>query len=204
MRNLITAVLLAVAAQLAVAAPINLVQNGDFEIPVAGPGSVPGWSYTGGDSYFGVDADYIGSPLARPGLVFYDGAAVNTGFLSQSIATTAGATYRLEFDLQRFNTSGMADDNLASFDFGAAPVFSQLDTGGDWTHYIINGLVAGPGASTLLTFSSVNAFDFTQLDNVSVVLVDGDTPISIPEPRTPAVLAAGLAAYMLARRRRPR
>lgn len=202
MRNLISAVFLALAAQLAMAAPVNLVQNGDFEIPVAGPGIVPGWNYTGGDSYFGVDADYLGSPLARPGLVFYDGAAANVGYLSQSIATVAGAAYRLEFDLQRYSLSGLPADNLAAFAFGAQAVFSQTDSSGDWTHYIVNGLVGGPGAFTLLQFSSVNAFDFTQLDNVSIMEVDGITPIA--EPGTPLALAAAFAALALARRRRPR
>ncbi len=201
MKNLLVAVFLTLAAPLALAAPINLVQNGDFEIAVDNPGLVPGWNYSGGDSYFGVDADYIGSPLARPGLVFYDGAASNAGLLSQSIATTAGATYRLEFDLQRYGQSGLPADNLASFTFGAATVFSQVDLAEDWTHYIVNGLIGGAGGFTLLQFSSLNAFDFTQLDNVTLV----DTSISvIPEPGTPLTLAAALVALALMRRRTPR
>jgi hypothetical protein len=200
MRILLAAVCLSLAAQCAAAAPINLVQNGDFETAVAGPGIVPSWSYTGGDSYYGVDADYIGSPLARSGLVFYDGAAANTGYLTQSLATTTGASYRLEFDLQRYGASGLGADNLAAFSFGGLSVFNQVDSAGDWTHYIVNGLIGGPGAFTVLQFASVNAFDFTQLDNVSVVQVDGDT--AVPEPGTPLMLAAALAALVAARRRR--
>jgi hypothetical protein len=198
MKKLIATVFLSLAAQLAAAAPINLVQNGDFEIAVANPGVVPGWGYAGGDNYFGVDADYIGSPAPRPGLVFYDGAAANAGILSQSIATTAGASYRLEFDLQRYNGSGLGVDNLAAFDFGAFAVFNQINMDGDWTHYVVNGLIGGPGAFTLLQFSSLNAFDFTQLDNVSVVETSF---ISIPEPATPLTLAAALGALALLRRR---
>ncbi len=201
MKNLFSAVFLSLAAQLAMAAPINLVQNGDFETAVAGPGIVPQWNYAGGDSYFGVDADYIGSPAARSGLVFYDGAAANTGFLSQNIATTAGAQYRLEFDLQRYGQSGLPASNLAAFVFGAATVFSETNVASDWTHFIIEGLIAGPGAFTILQFSSLNAFDFTQLDNVSLVEVDGATPV--PEPAGTLTLFAALGALVLVRRRRP-
>ncbi len=201
MKNLLSAVFLTLAAQLSMAAPINLVQNGDFEAAVAGPGIVPGWNYAGGDSYFGVDADYIGSPGARPGLVFYDGAASNTGFLSQDIATTVGAQYRLEFDLQRYGQSGLPASNLAAFTFGASTVFSEIDVANDWTHFVINGLVAGPGAFTVLQFASLNAFDFTQLDNVSLVEIDAVTPV--PEPAATLTMFAAIGALALVRRRRP-
>jgi hypothetical protein len=201
MKKLISVVFLSLATQLAWAAPVNLVQNGDFELPGAGPGMVPGWSYTDGDSYFGVDADYIGSPLARPGLVFYDGAATNTGLLAQSIATNAGTIYRLEFDLQRYASSpNNPIDNLAAIYFGGLTVFSQEDVAGDWTHFVISGLIGGPGASTLLQFANWNTFDFNQLDNVS--LVEQDRPNDVPEPSTPLTLAAALAAITLVRRRR--
>lgn len=200
MKNLFTALFLSLVAQLAFAAPVNLVQNGDFETPVAGPGIVPGWLYAGGESYYGVDPDYSAAPQARPGLVFYEGAAVNPGYLSQNIATTAGTAYRLEFDLQRYGASGSPASNVTAFTFGALAAFSQTNTAGDWTHYIIDGLVAGPGAFTLLEFSSANVFDFTQLDNVSVTALDA--VIAIPEPGTGFILGAAIGALVLARRRR--
>lgn len=202
MKNLHAAVFLSLVAQLASAAPVNLVQNGDFELPVSGPGDVPGWNYAGGDSYYGVDADYIGSPGARPGQVFYDGAASNTGFLSQSIATIAGMRYVLEFDLQRYAGSGMPADNLASVNFGLSNVFYQEDVDGDWTHFTVSGLIGGAGASTLLQFANLNAFDFNQLDNVS--LIEQERPNDVPEPATALAMAAALGALTLARRRRPR
>lgn len=200
MRNLFSAVLLTLAAQFAQAAPINLIQNGDFEIAVASPGDVPGWTYSGGDSYFGVDADYIGSPGSRPGQVFYDGAALTTGYLSQLVATIAGTSYRLEFDLQRYDNSGQPADNLAAVRFGGLTVFNEINIAGDWTHYVVTGLVGGPGGTTLLEFANRNGFDFNQLDNISLIAVDGSTPV--PEPATPLVLAAGVAALALTRRRR--
>lgn len=202
MKNLHAAVFLSLVAQLASAAPVNLVQNGDFELAVSGPGEVPLWTYSGGDSYYGVDADYIGSPGARPGQVFYDGAASNTGYLSQSIATTAGMFYVLEFDLQRYAGSGLPADNLAAVNFGLSNVFYQEDVDGDWTHYTVSGLIGGPGASTLLQFASLNAFDFNQLDNVS--LVEQERGNQVPEPATPLVLAAAMGALALVRRRQSR
>ncbi len=200
MKNLHAAVFLSLVAQLASAIPVNLVQNGDFELAVSGPGEVPGWSYSGGDSYYGVDADYIGSPGARPGQVFYDGAAGNTGFLSQSIATVTGMTYVLEFDLQRYAGSGLPADNLAAVNFGLSNVFYQEDVDGDWTHFTVSGLIGGPGATTLLQFANLNAFDFNQLDNVS--LVEQDDSTDVPEPAAPLLLAAAVGALTLVRRRR--
>lgn len=200
MKNLLSALLLCMVAQLAAADP-NLVQNGDFELAVAGPGDVPNWTYSGGDSYYGVDADYIGSPLAHSGQVFYDGAATNIGMLSQAIATTAGATYTLEFDLQRYAWSPLGVSNLSAVYFGGANVFFQEDTDGDWTHFIVTGLVGGPGASTLLQFSNINEFDFTQLDNISLVAAGPDDPTDVPEPATPLTMLAAIGACALIRRR---
>ena len=190
------AVAVGLAAQFATAAPINLVQNGDFEATGAGPGIVASWSYSGGDSYFGVDADYIGSPLARPGQVFYDGAASTPGVLSQSIATTAGTAYVLEFDLQRYGNSGLPASNLASVTFGGINVFSEQDHASDWTHFVVSGLLGGPGAFSLLQFTNLNAFDFNQLDNVSLVAIQ-----PVPEPGTLALLGLGLLGLGLSRRR---
>lgn len=200
MKNLLPALLLSMVAQFAVAAP-NLVQNGDFEVAVSGPGDVPSWIYTGGDSYYGVDLDYIGSPLAHGGQVFYDGAATNIGMLSQAIATTAGATYTLEFDLQRYAWSTAGVDNLAAVYFGGTNVFFQEDTQGDWTHYTVTGLIGGPGSTTLLQFNNLNAFDFNQLDNISLVAA-GSGGNDVPEPATPLSMLAAAGALALIRRRR--
>ena len=202
MRNLLSAVLLSLAAQFAGAAPINLVQNGDFDNLVATPGDVPGWSYSGGDGYFGAGPDFIGSPASRPGFVFYDGAATNTGYLSQLIATVSGASYRLEFDLQRYDNSGMAPSNLAAVDFGGLTLFNEINVTGDWTHYVVNGLVGGAGGATLLRFANLNAVDFNQLDNVTLVALDG--PVPVPEPAAPLAFAAAAGALVLTRRRRRR
>ena len=202
MNKIVSALLLSMVAQFAAALPVNLVQNGDFEMAVAGPGEVPMWTYSGGDSYYGVDADYIGSPLARSGQVFYDGAAMNIGVLSQSVATTAGTSYTLEFDLQRYAWS-QSVSNLSAVYFGAGVVFFEEDTHGDWTHFTITGLIAGPGVSTLLRFENLNAFDFNQLDNISLVASDDGDPTGVPEPATPLTVLAAVGAIALLRRRRP-
>jgi hypothetical protein len=204
MKKLLAVTLLhAILGVTAAGAAPNLIDNGDFELPGGGPGLVPGWTYTDGDAYYGVDADYIGSPNARPGLVFYDGAATNIGLLSQIVDTTTGTSYRLEFDLQRYaSTSTNPVDNFATIYFGGLTVFQQEDVAGDWTHFIVDGLIGGAGASTTLTFGNWNTWDFNQLDNITLVATDG--PNDVPEPATALTLAAGLGALAMLRRRRPR
>ena len=77
----------------------NLVLNGDFENldismwTLASPG--------GGQQAFGEDV--TGSPLSdATNRVFGDLNTTELGFLRQTIATIAGATYKLTFDLQRW------------------------------------------------------------------------------------------------------
>lgn len=193
MKTLLSALLLGLASQAALAAP-NLIVNGDFETSVQSAGEVPGWSYEGGDFGFGVDIDRSLSPAAHDGHVYYDYAGGNTGYLSQTIATVNGYRYTLEFDLQRVATPDQLLDNVAQVSFGNSVVFSQSNIGADWTHYSVSGLLA-TGSSTVLSFGNRNTYDYNQLDNISLSVS------AVPEPAGVALLGAGLGVLLLARRR---
>lgn len=193
---------LLLASPFAYAGP-NLVLNGDFENL-----DYSMWTLTspgGGGMSFGVDV--TGSPLADPNNhIFGDLNTTEFGFLRQSIATIAGATYQLKFDLQRWPSDPQfPPDNRSQVKFGDVVVYDESDVTGDWETLTL--IVMASSNLTLLQFGNFNndPVFWNQLDNVRLEFLRGPNdpgdPEDVPEPATLALLAGGLAALRLARRR---
>jgi hypothetical protein len=190
--------ILLLTASIAHAGP-NLVLNGDFENAdysmwtLSSPG--------GGGQAFGTDV--TGSPLAvATNTVFGDLNTTQLGFLSQTIGTIAGATYQLKFDLQRWTTDPQfPPDNQALVKFGADTVFNEINITGDWGTHMVT--VTALGNSTVLQFGNFNndPIYWNQLDNISLEFLRGPGDPGVPEPASLALLAGGLAALALSRRR---
>lgn len=192
LRSIVASLAFVLAAPAALAS--NLVSNGNFE-----NADYSMWLQSGDTSAQYFSGDFSGSPLSDSGnTVFADGAYPSLGYLGQWIATQAGARYTLEFDLQRIDTRqpDQALDNAAQVRFDGATVFNQINTTGDWSHYVITNLSA-TGNHTLLQFGNSNHYDFNQLDNVSLVMT------AVPEPATALMLMGGLVLMALRRHRRP-
>jgi len=206
------------------AAHANLLTNGSFEIGapingcVAGTTSLPGWSVTTGN------IDILASPscalgAAADGVAFIDltgSYGAGAGTISQSFATTAGASYTLSFyfganpDWQYPSMvgGGYANDGpTKSLDVlidGAqlGSTYSIDTTGQAWSdpawHLETTSFVAA-GSTTQLTFESLNGANGTVygplLDGVSVVA-------SVPEPGTVTLLLGGLLVLGLKAARR--
>jgi hypothetical protein len=203
-RAALTSILL-LAASLAQAGP-NLVVNGDFE----NTADYSMWTLNspgGGGQAFGTDV--TGSPLAvATNNVFGDLNTTELGFLSQTIATIAGATYQLKFDLQRWTTDPQFNpDNQAQVKFGGTTVFAETNITGDWLTKTF--IVTALGNSTVLEFGNFNndAIYWNQLDNISLEFLRGPNDPGdpgVPEPASLALLAGGLAALRWNRRRNSR
>lgn len=193
---------LLLASPLAHAGP-NLVMNGDFESL-----DISMWTLVspgGGQQAYG--EDITGSPLSdSTNRVFGDFNTTELGFLRQSIATIAGATYRLKFDLQRWPSDPQfPPDNQAQVMFGNTIVYDESDTTGDWETLTLT--VMASSNLTLLQFGNFNndPIFWNQLDNISLEFLRGPNDPGdpeVPEPASLLLLAGGLAALRLARQRR--
>lgn len=195
MRKILPALLCAAVFGAPSAFAANLVVDGKFS-----DATLTSWTQGGDTSLQWVGYDYSGTPLSNVfNQVFWDGNSASAGLLGQQIATHAGYKYTLEFDLQRFDSSyGVTPAvNDSQVLFNGAVVWHQTNTSGDWTHYVINNLSTDK-ASTWLQFSNRNLYDYTELDNVSLVLT------AVPEPSSALMLSLGLGGLLLASRAKRR
>lgn len=174
-------------AALAIASPAaaqELVTNGGFET-----GTFAGFTQSGNTGFTGVAA---GEGTAGSFGAFF-GPIGSVGSITQSLATTAGQTYSISFDLQ--NDGG--SPNFYEVLFGGTSLFSATNVSGfGYTNFSTNAVASG--ASTNLTFSFRQDPAFFRLDNVSVTAVTG----AVPEPATWAMMLIGFGGIGLSLRRR--
>ncbi|NRR31887.1 PEP-CTERM sorting domain-containing protein [Oxalobacteraceae bacterium] len=168
----------------------NLVQNGGFE------SGFDHWISSGDPAGQYVGHDYTGDPDLINN-VFTETAYADLGFIGQQLDTTAGARYILQFDLQIQGDANLAPDTHSVVTFNGTYYFGQTDLVHGWTHYTLTGLTTN-SSSTWLQFGNRNYADYTQLDNVSLVMS------SIPEPSSALMLALGLGLLGFVRSKRAR
>lgn len=207
------------------AAHANLLVNGSFEegafvnqgnqtmSPSVGSTVIPGWTVIT-DATAWINAGNPFGLTASDGSRFLDLTNYSAGApyagLSQTFATLAGATYTLSFDLGGSNAWGRPDGLIASA-AGMSQVFttgpaSVTTPNNDW--YQESMTFTASGATTTLTLQGSAGFNYIGLDNVVVELLSApgtppDPVPAIPEPGTWALMAAGLVALGLLRRRTP-
>lgn len=182
MRLFRTATLLALFCSASASLPAQVV-NGDFET-----GNLTGWTISscgftgvdGGASHsgsFGLFSGNIGSPCV----------------LTQSVSTTIGTQYSFSFWLR--NVSGGSPNSFQAL-FGGQSLLSSID--GPGTGYALQTFnVTATSTSSELRFQLRHDPSFWDLDDVSL------TPTTVtPEPSTVALIAAGLGALAVIRRRR--
>jgi hypothetical protein len=180
------------------AAPIQLVKNGSFEANGVASGS---WTVRSSLQDWTVGA--LGAEVrnnvagaASLGSNYLELDSTGNSWISQSIATAAGALYTISFDYspREFVTSG---SNGIEVLWGGKSYGIFTGTGGSgnqWHKYSFSGI--GASASTVLQFRAVGTSDGVggSLDNVSVTA-------DVPEPGSLAIIGLGLAMLGLTLRR---
>ena len=165
--KLLLALTAVAALSFAYPAKANLIQNPGFE-----DGAFP-WAFSGGAG-LSLGAGHSGN---------WAGYLETGGFtsISQSITTTPGATYTIDFFVRNSNSLSSGTLNVT---FGGTTVYSHLFTG--LTNYVevtVTGTASG-GNTTLSFLSSNDGAGKIYLDDISVEpagvgVPDGGTTVSL-------------------------
>jgi hypothetical protein len=182
-------VMAALAAISFIAAPVaaatNLVTNGSFET-----GDFSGW-IEGGDTSFSFVTDEPAGGGPTDGIYHAAfGPIDGYGGIIQELATTAGSTYFLSFDIASLsdtppNAFFLYWDGIYLIDDSNFPAFDYVTA---------SGYVTASTNSTTLVFGFYNPPSYFLLDNISVT--------TVPEPASWALMIAGFGMIGAAMRRR--
>jgi choice-of-anchor C domain-containing protein len=202
-------VLAGVAIALAIPAHADLV-NGTFSTPPPGQfdanvtgTTIPGWTVTSGN------VDWINTYWQQPpgGGFSLDMDGSTPGAISQTVATTAGVTYDLTFELSGNHNNEADPDKILNVSAGPSSqqftynvdTFNNNNTTMLWQSESFIFTASGP--STSITFASGDTpgnLTGPALGDVSLNVV------TTPEPGLYGALAIGLSGlfYVMFRRRR--
>ena len=158
-------------------AAANLVTNGSFET-----GDFTGWSAFGNLGFTGVTGDFNGVLPTDGSYQASFGPVGSVGGITQTIATTPGATYAFSFDLA--NLGGLPSFVDASF--GGTTVLSLTNPSDfSYTAYLFS--VVASGNATAVTFRFRQDPSYFLLDDVTL------EQTGVPEPGSLFLLGLGLA-----------
>ena len=138
----------------------QVIENGGFET-----GDFTGWTLSGDTSNTFVDVGFFSGITPHSGS--YEavlGTSVSLGYLSQTLPTTAGASYLLSFWFA--NPFADPGEFLVSWNGNTLLDVTNPAASG-WTN--IQFTVTATGTSTVLQFGFQDNYDFFSLDDVSVV-----------------------------------
>src|SRR5262245_12102712 len=171
LRPILLAITAVAALSVAYPAKANLITNGGFET-----GNFTGWTTSG---FFQVLGNVNGI-APHSGSFQAEHPFSAAGSLSQSVATTSGATYTIDFFAANNNASFGSSVTLA-VNWGGATIFSHLfNSNNGYTEYTFTETASAASTSLAFNISGLNGAFL--LDDISVNLAtvpDGGTTVSL-------------------------
>ncbi len=218
-RNL--AIGLAMGIVAASGAHANLLVNGSFEQGthtndgnntetfLAGATAITGWTTVGSHVSWIADPNPF-ALTAEDGTLFLDltgyTAGAPFGGVTQTIATTPGATYQLSFQLGSYTARwGGPPVSITASAGSTSELFTDAAThsASTWTPEMLD--FTATGTSTAITLIGSAGINYIGLDNVDVQCASSagcGGGKGVPEPASLSLLGLGLAVLAVARRRR--
>jgi hypothetical protein len=217
------AIILAMAIAATSGARANELVNGSFEQGthtndgnntetfLAGATAIIGWTTVGSHVSWIADPNPFGL-TAQDGSLFLDltgyTAGAPFGGVTQTIATTPGAPYKLTFELGSYTARwGGPPVSITGSAGSISELFTDAAThsASTWTPETLD--FTATGTSTVITLLGSAGINYIGLDNVDVECArtggcssGGGT--GVPEPATLSLLGLGLTMLGIARRRR--
>ncbi len=193
----------------------NLLTNGSFEDTTnfvdqgndtmdlnVGSTSMPGWTVSGSHyvSWIGPTNPFNLTASPSGGSYFLDLTGYINGApfsgVTQTIATTPGASYLLTFDLGSSPQWGL-QDGLTATAGSASAVFTSTNSGSQTNLWQPESLAfTASGAATTISLVGNSGGNYIGLDNVSVV----QTVAGVPEPAMWAMMLIGFGSVGAAMR----